>query len=109
MFQAIKNALKSVWNYIKKIFVKAVGFLSNIVSFFKDPSRLKRVQENKNLVAVSIKENLENGNYNVVNCLFDKSENEIVDYQRDALIIEAQDLDQETKNQFKNKDMIVLQ
>ena len=100
--------LRKIWDGIKKIILKIVDFAKNIVSFFKDPQRLKKLQEDKNRIAISIKENLENGQYNLVNCLYDKTTEEIVDMETDALGIEAGSLDEETKQHFGDKDMIVL-
>ena len=100
--------LRKIWDGIKKIILKIVDFAKNIVSFFKDPQRLKKLQEDKNRIAISIKENLENGQYNLVNCVYDKTTEEIVDMETDALGIEAESLDEETKQHFGDKDMIVL-
>ena len=100
--------LRKIWDGIKKIILKIVDFAKNIVSFFKDPQRLKKLQEDKNRIAISIKENLENGQYNLVNCLYDKTTEEIVDMETDALGMNAENLDEETKQKFGNKDMIVL-
>ena len=100
--------LRKAWEFIKKIILKIVDFAKNIVSFFKDPQRLKKLQEDKNRIAISIKENLENGQFKVVNCLYDKTTEEIVDMETDALGIEAESLDEETKQHFGDKDMIVL-
>lgn len=75
--------------------------------------RLKKLQEDKDRLAVSIKENLGNGNYNVINCLYDKEKEEIVGNHsaenEDALGMESEGLDTEAKKHFGNKDMIVLQ
>ena len=60
--------LRKIWDFIKKIFLKVVNFVKNIVGFFKDTQRLKKLQEEKNTIAVTIKENLNNENYHVVNC-----------------------------------------
>ncbi|TXJ35037.1 hypothetical protein EPJ69_00405 [Brachyspira aalborgi] len=100
--------LRKAWEFIKKIFLKIVNFVTNIVSFFKDPQRLKKLQEDKNRIAISIKENLDNGKFNVVNCLYDKTTEEIIDMETDALGINAESLDEETKQHFGDKDMIVL-
>ena len=100
--------LRKAWEFIKKIFLKIVNFVTNIVSFFKDPQRLKKLQEDKNRIAISTKENLDNGKFNVVNCLYDKTTEEIVDMETDALGINAESLDEETKQHFGDKDMIVL-
>lgn len=100
--------LRKAWEFIKKIFLKIVNFVTNIVSFFKDPQRLKKLQEDKNRIAISIKENLNNGQYNMLNVLYDKTMEEIVDMETDALGINAESLDEETKQHFGDKDMIVL-
>lgn len=100
--------LRSIWNYIKRIFLKVVNFTRNILSFFKDPNRLKKLKEDRNLIAVSIKDNYDKGNYNIVNCLFDRSNNTIVDTENDALGIETEYLDRATANNFGDKDMIIL-
>lgn len=100
--------LRSIWDFIKKIFVKVINFTRNILSFFKDPNRIRKLKEDSDLVAVSIKENLDNGNYNVVNCLFDKSSNTVVDLESQAMGIEAEDLDAFTEKSFGDKDMIIL-
>lgn len=100
--------LRSIWDFIKKIFVKVINFARNILSFFKDPSRIRKLKVDSNVIAVSIKENLNNGNYNVVNCLFDKSSNTVVDLENQAMGIEAEDIDDFTEEKFGDKDMIIL-
>lgn len=102
------NLLRSIWNYIKKIFVHIINFAQNIVSFFKNRNRLRKLEENRDLIAVSIKENLGNNNYRVVNCLYDEVEEEVVDMEEDAIGIESNGIDSKTKQSFGNKDMIVL-
>lgn len=64
--------LRAIWNRIKKFFVKVLNFVNNIVSFFKKPKIFNKLVYNNDLMAVSIKENIENGKYNLVNCLYDK-------------------------------------
>lgn len=108
MFDAIVELLKEVWSFIKKIFLRLVSFVKNIVSFFRDPSRMGKLQADKDKIAVSIKENLDNGEYRVVNCLYDKSTNAIVEPEEDALVMNAEDLDAETSRAFGDKNMIVV-
>lgn len=96
-----------IWAFIKHIVVKVLNFVKNIVGFFKNPSKLKKLKENKDLMAISIKENLDNGNYKVVNCLFNEATNEVEDYE-ESLGIEADDIDSETEQAFGDKAMIVL-
>ena len=56
-----------------------------------------------------MKEKLDNGNFNVINCLFDGNAKEILDYENHALIIETESLDAQTISSFGSKDMIVLE
>jgi len=104
MFEWIKNLLAKAWDWIKKIFVKIINFFANIKSWFTQASRLKKLKEDKNKVAVVIKETLDNGDYNVVNCLFDEETNTL----DDAEVVQSEDIDQKTRDSFGNRDMIVL-
>ena len=101
--------LESIWNLIKKIVTSILSFAKHILKFFKDPARLKKLKEDSNKLAISIKENLENGEYRVVNCLFDKEENNVVDFDDEAIGIKAEELDQQTEDIFGSRDMIILQ
>lgn len=109
MFELIKSLLNDVWEFIKKIIVKIVSFLKNILSFFKNPNRLRKLQEDQNRIAVAIKEKLDNGDYQVVNCLYDKQDCKLVTPEDDAEVITSEDLDVDTRKTFGTKDMIVLQ
>lgn len=100
--------LKSIWDFINKIFVTVLNFVQNILNFFKNPSRLKKLKQDSNKLAIAIKENLDNGEYRVVNCLFDKEEQTIVDMNDEAQGIEAKDMDYQTERTFGNRDMIIL-
>lgn len=97
------------WEWIKKIVVAIISFVDNIVSFFRDHNRLRKLQENQNRIAVSIKGKQKNGDYQILNCLFDKAEKKLVEPEEDAVLITGQQLDAETKRAFGSKDMIVLQ
>lgn len=108
MFDAIVELLKEVWSFIKKIVLRLVSFVKNIVRFFQDPSRIEKLQADKNKIAVSIKENLDSGEYRVVNCLYDKSTNELVAPEEDAVVMNAEDIDAEASRMFGDKDMIVV-
>ena len=100
--------LRKIWDFIKKIFVKVLKFFDNIVKFFRDPNRLKTLKQDSNKLAISIKEHLDNGEYHVVDCLFDKETNEVVDMEEDALGVEAESLDAKTQQTFGDRDMIIL-
>lgn len=101
--------LHSIWNSIKRFFVKCLNFTKNIVSFFRNPARLAKLKENPDIIALSIKKHLESGNFNTLTCLFDKSTNQVVDMELDAQGIESEDLDYETRQAFGDKAMIILQ
>lgn len=109
LFDIIGELIQRIWNAIKKIFVRIINFTKNILSFFQDPARLRQLQADKNKLAVSIKEKLEDGNYAVVNCLYDKKADIIEDIQEDAIGIVGEEVDARTKKMFGKKDMIVLQ
>ena len=109
MFETIKSLLAKVWEWIKKIVVAIISFVSNIISFFRNRSRLRKLQEDQNRIAVAIKEKLENGDYQVVNCLYDKADENLVTPEEDAQVITSAQLDAETQRNFGSKDMIVLQ
>lgn len=101
---------RGIWDSINHAVETILNFARNIVGFFKNPSRLKKLKENKNLMAIAIKENLANGNYKTVNCLFNKATNKVEDedYQ-EALGIKSNDIDSETEQAFGDKAMIVLE
>lgn len=103
------DLLRKIWEFIKKISLKVVNFIKNIADFFNDPERLRKLQEKKDLIAVSIKEKLDNGDYHIVNCLYNKVLEDVVEVETDAIGIEAESLDEETKQKFGDKDMIVLE
>ena len=109
MLEAIKSLLVAVWDIIKKFIVAIISFAQNIVTFFRNRNRLRKLQENQNRIAVAIKERLKSGDYQVVNCLYDEQEEKLVDPEEDAEVITSAQLDKETRNAFNGKEMIVLQ
>lgn len=108
MLDLIWEAIRAVWNFIKKIILKILNFLKNILGWFKNPKRIETLEQNKDVIAVVIKQNLESGNYNVVNCLFDTKRGEIINPEEDAICYISEELDYETKMHFRDKDMLVL-
>ena len=106
VIDGVFEGIEAIWDFISHWFIQLLNFVDNIVSFFQDPTRKQKLLADKNKIAVSIKENLNNGNFNVVNCLFDQEAGEIVDY--DAETYEAEKLDASTRQNFGNKKMIVL-
>jgi len=127
IIDSIINFFKRVWNFIKKIAVSIVSFFEHIVSWaqavYKHLYQIFK-EDIKNLDFVVIKEsiekNLKENNYSEVNaglnelkqyliqCAYNRRTGEIVDWENSARIISFNDLDEETKRAFKNKDMIIL-
>lgn len=114
--------IKGVWNYITELFLaiwqvlKSVGriylrqilkFAQDVVSFFKDPKRWRLLKSNKDILPIVLKQKLNNGDYNVVSCLFDEKKEEVVDIE-ESEGYECERLDYETASKFGNKDMLVL-
>lgn len=77
--------LKAIWDRIKKFFVKVLNFAKNILGFFKNPKIFNKLVNNNNLMAISIKENLKDGNFRVVNCLYDEITEDITDIEMDTV------------------------
>ncbi len=57
-------------------------------------------------MAVAIKERLENGDYGIVKCLYNKQTEGVEDMAKG---IESEQVDAETQRHFGNKEMIVLE
>ena len=99
-----KKAWKAIKQFGKWLATKILSFAKNIRDFFLHRRELLR--KRKELLAISIKERLENGNIGVVNCLYDTNTGDI--YNMEAQDIEAEQLDNETIRNFSDKEMIVL-
>lgn len=101
------------WRWIKKVVLAIIRFVDNVVSWFEDPNRLRELQEDMDNIAVVVKEKLENGDYKVVKCLFNKREGKIVGREEASNQhiegMTSDNLDEKTKRSFGNKDMIVLE
>ena len=111
MLDNIISFFKKVWEVLKQLGKwlkeKILNFARNIRDFFLERSRKELLRKRKDLLAVSIKERLGNGNYGVVNCLYDTDAEEV--FEEEAQDVEAEQLDDETIRNFGDKEMIVLQ
>lgn len=112
MLDNIKAFFTRAWEVLKRfgkwLFTKILNFARNIRDFFLDRNRRELLRKRKELLAVSIKEKLDNGNYGVVDCLYDTNTEEIFDME-EAQAVESEQLDNETIRHFGDKEMIVLQ
>ncbi|WP_104728215.1 hypothetical protein [Helicobacter felis] len=102
----VVDFFESVWAWVKRIVTRILNFFKNIVDWFKDPKRQKRLQEEKGKVEAVVVKHFENGSYNTINCLFNTDTGQIEG--EEALGIESEELDATTKKHFGDKDMIVL-
>lgn len=104
----IIRAVKALGDLIKWIWLRIVKFFENIRDFFNKRERLAKLRKNRKLIALSIKQNLANGNYRVVNCLYDEEKDDLSEPEEDTQVITTEELDKETEKQFGNYDMIIL-
>ena len=81
-FKKVWEALKQLGKWLKE---KILNFARNIRDFFLERSRKELLRKRKDLLAVSIKERLGNGNYGVVNCLYDTDAEEVFEEEAMAL------------------------
>lgn len=103
LLQDIEDLLLDIWNSIKKTFVRVLKFFKNIINWFRSDGRMKKVQQEKHLVANTIKINLGNKNYAVAN-IFNTETNEMEEVEA----FEYAELDEETKSRFGDKEMVVI-
>ncbi len=106
MFDTIIAFLKTVWDYIRKLVVRVLDFVRHICHFFSSPRSKMRLRE-KDVLATVIRQNLDDGNVSVINCLFDKGRNVVLDVQ-DIQVITAEELDERTSTMFGDKNLLVL-
>lgn len=116
--EQIIELLKKAWDFIKKIKVKLFSFTNNIINFFKAKiATLRKTRPDTKAIAVKIKKQFENGEYNtidvgldeetvVANVFYDLDKEEIIEGFSE--IVRAEKLDEETIRNFGDKEMIVL-
>lgn len=109
---AAASIIFMLWEPLKQLgkwlLKKILNFAKDIRDFFRERRRMKLLQERKELLAVSVKEKLDNGNFAIVNCLYDTDTEEVFD-MKEAQDVEAEQLDDVTNRNFGDKEMIVLQ
>lgn len=81
--------------------------MEEIIKSFKRKEVIDILKSDDDLIAVVIKEHEENG-YRIICTLYDKTEEEIVKDFKFPLIFKAKDINEDLKNAFSDKDMIVL-
>ena len=81
--------------------------MEDILPFFKQPTTLKALKENDNLIAVVIKDVKEDGTFRILACIYDKKNNSVVDLDK-AEGWNTKKLDERLTQAFGDKSMIIL-
>lgn len=82
--------------------------MPNVIKFFKQPDILAKLRENKNFIAVVMKQNEMDGSIKVICCVFDKVKSDVVDVEH-AKCFHARMLDADLLEAFGDKPMVILQ
>ncbi|OBV28586.1 hypothetical protein BKN38_09855 [Helicobacter sp. CLO-3] len=82
--------------------------MREVVEFFKEPETLKSLQENKDLLAVVIREKKDDGKIQIVLTAFNESTNEMASFPHTKSFL-VEKIDEDLSASFGDKDMIVLQ
>ena len=82
---------------------------SDIVAFFKNPARLEKLEKQKHLLAVAIKEVEADGTIFVQACLYDDEKEKVVEMENSFIVYKSKHMDDELTKNFGDKNMIVLQ
>ena len=82
---------------------------SDIIAFFKNPARLEKLEKQKHLVAVAIKEVEADGTIFVQACLYDDEKEKVVDMENSFIVYKSKQMDDELTKNFGDKNMIILQ
>lgn len=81
--------------------------MEDVIIFFKKKEVFDKLVSNNNFMAVAIKEN-KNGYYQIICTIYDKSKEKVLNIDNCTLMFKAKNIDNDLKNAFGNKDMIVL-
>lgn len=112
MINSIVAFFKIWWKELVKlgkiIFKALLSFKINILSFFKSPERYKKIKENRNYLPFVLREKMKNGDYNVIEGVFDEEKDDLVDIEKETQGFECECLDSELNGHFGNKDLVFL-
>ena len=112
MINSIVDFFKRIWaelvKFCKIVFKAILKFTENVVSFFKSPKRLAILKANKKLLPIVLKQKLKNGDYNVIEGIFDEEKDDLVDIEKETQGFECECLDSELNGYFGDKDLVIL-
>lgn len=112
MINSIVEFFKRIWGglvkFCKIVFIVILKFTENVISFFKSPMRWAKLKANKKLLPIVLKQKLKNGDYNIIEGIFDEEKDDMVDIEKETQGIECERLDSELKGYFGDKDLVIL-
>lgn len=116
MIKTIKKLLAAIWNSLKKIFKAIVNFVKDIANWLKQKFyRIVKKYPNAKPIALRIKKDLEEGNYNtydlglkdvIVKTFYDEETGKIIEEETE--VVKYNELDEKTKEKFGDKELIVF-
>ncbi|MEI0518500.1 hypothetical protein [Brachyspira murdochii] len=95
-------------NLANKAVYKDVVTMEELIRFYKNDDVIQHLKENKDLLAVAIKKQLDDGNIHILATIFNNNTKEAEYIEKYMLNYKTAKLDEDLKNAFKDKDMIVL-
>lgn len=97
---------KDIFSVIKCEKVDTLA-MSNVIKFFKQSDILEKLKENKDFIAVAMKQNETDGSFKIACCIFDKAKSNILDMEH-VKCFHAKMLDRDLQEAFGDKEMIIL-
>ncbi len=107
--EELKNLIKSVLDFIKKIFVKIIEFFRNIVNFVKKLHQKYKYRKGIKMVSVKINDLIKEEEYNIYTGVFNTETGELENYEEDSEIISGENIDEETKKAFGSKELVIFE
>ena len=115
--EIISQAWKEIIKFVKKVWTKTLNFLEHVKNFFLNLKNQEKLKDTHKALAIKIDELLKDDkNYNTVNIGLNTNQvlNTVydtvtgtIDYENSQLI-DAETLDDETKEHFGDKPIIIL-
>ena len=80
----------------------------DVVAFFKESKRFARLNANKNILPVVLREKNADGTYIVIAGLFDEKKDDMVDIENSSISYKVKSMDSELSGHFGDKDLVIL-
>lgn len=82
--------------------------MKEVIAFFQQDSIIQELERDSNLLAVVVRERLDNGRIKLILTLFNKQENKIANTPKSRAYIVAS-IDSDLEQNLGNRDMLVLE